>query len=350
MKAWERLVFSLSALAVLTAVGVKLHELDMPVARFVRSFDIDAVNYSGDLVATLGQGAVLAGAFLLIGLLGWRLKRDWLRDMGIRGLVTMAAVGAVSQLLKHLIGRPRPRYAHADEFTVGPSLDTGFDSFPSGHAINAFGAAAVIARFVPALRAPAYVVAGLVGLSRIIRGSHFPTDVLAGAVLGVLIGSLAAAGFKRWREDALPGLLRVGVPLAVAVFLIAWVILHPMPPWSQEIGRLGAGAALVLAGGLLRGLAVPFGGERGSFFQTAGSLALLLGVAVAGGPWWAGLLLLAALLPMSLAWLQPEAPAVSLGAPFRNRLPVWGREALTVGSALLAIAALRAVKGLLPIA
>src|SRR5207245_2535456 len=87
MKAWERPVFSLSALAVLAAIGVKLHELDMPVARFVRAFDSEAVNYSGDLVATLGQGAVIAGAFLLIGLLGWRLKRDWLRDMGIRGLV-----------------------------------------------------------------------------------------------------------------------------------------------------------------------------------------------------------------------------------------------------------------------
>jgi hypothetical protein len=78
-------------------------------------------------------------------------------------------------------------------------------------------------------------------------------------------------------------------------------------------------------------------------------MALLLGIAVAGVPWWAGLLLLVALLPMSLAWRQPEAPAASLGAPFGNRLPVWGREALTVGSALLAIAALRSVKGLLPL-
>jgi undecaprenyl-diphosphatase len=347
MKVWERLVFSLSALAVLAAIGVKLHELDMPVARFVRSFDIETVNYSGDLVATLGQGAVLAGAFLLIGLLGWRLKRDWLRDMGIRGLVTMAAVGVVSQLLKHLIGRPRPRYAHADEFTVGPSLDTGFDSFPSGHAINAFGAAAVIARFVPALRAPAYVVAGLVGLSRIVRGSHFPTDVFAGAVLGVLVGSLAAAGLKRWREEALPGLLRVGVPLAAALFVIVWVVLHPAQPWSVEIGNLGAGAALVLVGGLMRGLAVSSGKAQGGPLCAGGNVALILGVAVAGGPWWAGLLLLAALIPMSLVWLRPDAPAP---APFWKTLPVFGREALTVGSALLAIAALRAVKGLLPLA
>ncbi len=347
LKTWQQAVFSLSALAVLAAIGAMLHELDMPVARFVRSFDIEAVNYSGDLVALLGQGVVIGGVFALIGLVGWRLKRDWLREMGIRGVVALAAVGAVSQLLKHLIGRPRPRLAHADEFVLSPSLASGLDSFPSGHAINTFGAAAVVAWFVPALRVPVYVVAGLVGLSRVVRGSHFPTDVFAGAVLGVLIGSLAAAGFTRWREDVLPGLLRVGVPLAAALFVIAWVVLHPVEAWSAESANLGAGAALVLAGGLLRGLAAPSGGARGGPLHAAGNMALLLGVAVAGGPWWAGPLLLVALVPMSLAWLQPEARA---DAPRWNRLPVWGRESLMVGSALVAVAVLRTVQGLLPIA
>ena len=350
MKAWERLIFSLSALAILTAIGITLHDVDMPVARFVRSFDIEAVNYSGDLVALLGQGVVIGGVFALLGLVGWRLKRDRLREMGIRGVVAMAAVGAVSQLLKHLIGRPRPRFAHADEFLLSPSLASGLDSFPSGHAINAFGAAAVVAWFAPVLRVPAYVVAGLVGLSRIVRGSHFPTDVFAGAVLGVLIGSLAAAGFRRWREEALPGLLRTGVPLAVALFLIAWVMLHPAQPWSGEVVNLGGGAALVLAGGLLRGLAASFGGGRARTLHVAGSVALILGAAVAGGPWWAWPLLLAALIPMSLAWLRPEAPAASPCTPFWSTVPVWGREALAVGSSLLAIAALRSVKGLLPLA
>lgn len=346
LKAWQQIVFSLSAVAVLAVVGVMLHELDMPAARFVRSFDIEAVNYSGDLVALLGQGVVIGGAFALIGLAGWRLKRDWLREMGIRGVVALASVGAVSQLLKHLIGRPRPRFAHADEFVLSPSLASGLDSFPSGHAINTFGAAAVVAWFVPALRIPVYVAAGLVGLSRVVRGSHFPTDVFAGAVLGVLIGSLAAAGFKRWREEALPGLLRVGVPIFAGVFLIAWAVLHPVQPWSEEIVNLGAGAALVLAGGLMRGLASSAGGARGGPLHAAGNVALILAVAAAGGPWWAGPLLLIALIPMSLAWPRPDAPC----GPFWNRLPVWGRESLMVGSALAAIAALRSVKGLLPIA
>ena len=349
MKAWERSVFSLSALAILAAIGVKLHELDMPVARFVRSFDIDVVNYSGDLVAILGKGIVLAGLFLLIGLLGWGLKRERLRDLGIRGLVAIVGSALATQMLKHLVGRPRPRFAHADEFFLGPSLASGVDSFPSGHTVNVFGATTVVAWFVPTLRVPLFLIAGLVGLSRIVRGSHFPTDVFAGAVLGVLIGSLAAAGFKRWRNEALPGLLRTGVPLTVAVFLMAWIVLHPMPPWSQEIKYIGMGAALVLAGGLLRGLAVAYEGKENGLFQTAGHLAMMLGVAVACGPWWAGLLLFVALMPTGLIGLRPEAPAMTSLPPFWYALPVWGREACAVGTALVAIAAIRSVKGLLPL-
>ncbi|HEX9284464.1 MAG TPA: phosphatase PAP2 family protein, partial [Nitrospirales bacterium] len=276
-------------------------------------------------------------------------KRERLKELGIRGLIAMAAVGAVSQLLKHLIGRPRPRFAHADEFFLGPSLDTGMDSFPSGHAINAFGAATVVAWFVPVLRVPLFLIAGLVGLSRVVRGSHFPTDVFAGAVLGVLIGSLAAAGFKRWRDEALPGLLRTGVPLTVSVFLIAWIVLHPVSPWSWEVRYLGMGVALVLAGGLLGRLGVAYQGKESGRLRTAGHLGLILGVAVACGPWWGGLVLFAALLPMTLAGLRQEAPAMTPLWPFWKTLPAWGRETLAVGAALVAIAAVRSVKGLIPL-
>ena len=349
MKAWERIVFSLSALAILAAIGIKLHEMDMPVARFVRSFDIEEINRIGDLVATLARGEVIGAVFLLIGLFGWRLKRERLKELGVRGVVALLGSAALTQLLKHLVGRPRPRFAHADEFMLGPSLDSGLDAFPSGHAFNAFGAAAAVAWFVPTLRVPLFLIAGLVGLSRIVRGSHFPTDVFAGAMLGVLIGSLAAAGFKRWRDEALPGLLRTGVPLTVAVFLMAWIVLHPMPPWSQEIRYIGIGAALVLAGGLLRGLAVAYEGKENGLFQTAGHLGVMLGVAVACGPWWAGLLFFVALVPTGLIELRPEAPAMTSLPPFWKTLPVWGREACAVGTALVALAAIRSVKGLLPL-
>ena len=374
MKPWERVVFGLAALTVLTAIGVKLHELDMPVARFVRSFDIGALNLVGDLVALPGKGVVVTGAFILISLLGWRRQRDqlapmtfsmaglvhwvsnWWRqrnqltDIGLRGLLAQLSITAATQFLKHLIGRPRPRFAHSDEFSLGPSLATGFDSFPSGHAANAFGAATVLAWFFPAVRVPLYLVAGLVAVSRVLRGSHFPTDVLAGVVLGVVIGSVVVVGLKQWPDDALPGLLRTGVPVAVSTFAILWVVLHPAPARSYEIISLGVGVALVLAGGFVRGLSWTYlEGEDKGPLRTVGRLLLIVGVAVGCAPWWAAVLLGAALVPLGAAgFRQAHGPAT---VPVRAlaAVPVWGREALAVGAALVVLAALQSVKGLLPL-
>jgi len=374
MKPWERVAFGLAALAVLAAIGVKLHELDMPVARFVRSFDIGALNLVGDLLAIPGKGVVVTGTFILIGFLGWWRQRhqlapmtfsmaglghwasDWWRqrnrltDIGAHGLLAQVSIAAATQLLKHFIGRPRPRFTHGDELVLGPSLDSGLDSFPSGHAANAFGAATVLAWFFPAVRTPLYLVAGLVAVSRVLRGSHFPTDVWAGAVLGVVIGSMVVVGLKRWPDDALPGLLRTGMPVAVATFSILWVVLRPAPARSYEVISLGVGVALVLAGGLVRGLSWTYlEGEDKGPLRAVGRLLLIVGVAVGCAPWWAAALLGAVLVPQWVAgFRQAYAPAT---VPVRAlaEVPVWGREALAVGAALVVLAVLQSMKGLLPL-
>jgi membrane-associated phospholipid phosphatase len=62
-------------------------------------------------------------------------------------------------------------------------------SFPSGHASNAFTLAAVAERHYGwALGAPAYAVAAFVGLERLQGNRHFPSDVVAGATLGYIVG------------------------------------------------------------------------------------------------------------------------------------------------------------------
>jgi undecaprenyl-diphosphatase len=69
-------------------------------------------------------------------------------------------------------------------------------SFPAGHAATAFAGAVLLSLLAPRL-APAFLaLATLIGLSRIYDGVHYPTDVLAGAALGALVGAGAVAAVR----------------------------------------------------------------------------------------------------------------------------------------------------------
>jgi undecaprenyl-diphosphatase len=63
-------------------------------------------------------------------------------------------------------------------------LAAAYASFPSGHATTAFATAVVLAAWYPRQAVGFVGLAALVGLSRILLGAHFPSDVLAGALLG----------------------------------------------------------------------------------------------------------------------------------------------------------------------
>jgi len=92
------------------------------------------------------------------------------------------------EALKHLVRRPRPF------FTIKGAVPLitphGF-SFPSGHATLAMAMAVVLSYYFPKARYPIYVLAVLVGLSRVYFGVHYLSDVLAGFILGGLLGVLS---------------------------------------------------------------------------------------------------------------------------------------------------------------
>jgi undecaprenyl-diphosphatase len=121
--------------------------------------------------------------FLLWSIHGSRIVLLWTA-------VSVAAVG-LQTALKRLCSRLRPCERPDGPPQRAPIPDKG--SFPSGHTLHAVMAAMAMVHFIPVLALPFVVVALVVGCSRVVLGVHYPSDVAAGASMGLLFGSILTA-------------------------------------------------------------------------------------------------------------------------------------------------------------
>ncbi|MFH1059482.1 MAG: phosphatase PAP2 family protein [Pseudomonadota bacterium] len=148
-----------------------------------------------------GLGGLQGGLLAAIAFVAWRAGRRPLAVNALGGVGAVIAAGAGVQVLKHLVGRPRPRLALPAWEYFGPTLSSDLHSFPSGHAATSFAVAGLIAAQYPRLAAPLYGLAGAISLGRVASGSHYLSDVLGGALLGLLVAWPLAASLRRWLEE-----------------------------------------------------------------------------------------------------------------------------------------------------
>ena len=163
----------------------------------------EAVTYAGSFgIAWLVLALALSG-------LSWR--RPWLPA---RVGATVLLAEGVQSTLKVWVERERPPLDNPEPAPL-VALPASY-SFPSGHAVVAFACATVISFAVPRLRWPLYALAALVAFSRVYVGVHFPGDVAAGAVIGVVLGLVIEASrrllrdYVRRREATTPPTPRAG--------------------------------------------------------------------------------------------------------------------------------------------
>ena len=170
-------------------------------SRFMRNVERFGAQYSIGVL----------GGFYLAGAIGNNETAQAVAQDGLAA--SIIASGMITPAIKFITGRARPRenlgIAHFHPFSLSYSSNS---SFPSGHTTEAFALASVIADHYQEswVGYASYSVAGLVGIARSYHGAHFTSDVLAGALIGTLVGKSVVAHNNQLRASKVVMLPEIG--------------------------------------------------------------------------------------------------------------------------------------------
>ena len=184
-----------------------------------------------DAVKVLGMAGEWGAVWVAIGVAAAAVdatrRERWLRAAA----VPPAAIGA-NYLVKLAVRRRRPRLRRLPPLAAAPSEL----SFPSAHATSSLAAATAMGRVAPGARPPLYGLAAAICLTRPYLGMHYPSDVLGGAALGLLIGRLWPGLRGKGAEDRLIDLVASATPSTTAFAPGSGADGRPRAPASQPSG------------------------------------------------------------------------------------------------------------------
>jgi undecaprenyl-diphosphatase len=136
-----------------------------------------------NLRAITQLGSSIFTSTLCITLLFW--QEALIHTAGLFLSIVMVVNSAIVQLIKRMVDRPRPYLVIKQAIAKKPPKCRY--SFPSGHTSAAFSIAFVLSRVFPAYSVLFFTLAGLVAISRIYLGFHYPTDVLVGLATAYVV-------------------------------------------------------------------------------------------------------------------------------------------------------------------
>lgn len=152
-------------------------------------------------ISSLGSAGIvwiLAALSLIFVPAVGKESKEHLKERRIAGIIVLLSLLlefiSVNLVIKNIVQRPRPFQVDA---SVIPLIMPGETSFPSGHTASSFAAATAIFLYRKKAGIPALILAGLIAFSRLYLFVHFPTDVLAGMVIGIVCGVVVNQLVKR---------------------------------------------------------------------------------------------------------------------------------------------------------
>jgi len=194
-KKWIAIII-LSLCSILTVISY--YYWDIPLTIYCKGLGRSVLGIA-EFVTIWGESRwyymILVPAFIYF----WFLAKNKLWSKRILFIfISLSTSGLISIPIKWLVGRYRPSMLEKgffgfNYFGVGYELT----SFPSGHTITAFSLAAAVSILFPRLSILAFVAAVSIGISRILITSHYLSDVIAGAGIGILSTMIVKYIFDR---------------------------------------------------------------------------------------------------------------------------------------------------------
>ncbi len=165
--------------------------LDLSILEWIqRVFSSPIMNTVMVSVTKLGDNGFI---WIVMVLLFLTTRKTRILAVGL-ALVLLVELGLVEGFIKLIVQRPRP-FTEVDIHLLIPAPNS--TSFPSGHTASSFAAAGYLL-FLKRKEAPlALFLAVIIAFSRLYLFVHYPTDVLGGGVLGLLLGYLGSLLYTR---------------------------------------------------------------------------------------------------------------------------------------------------------
>lgn len=162
----------------------EIMRLDAAAFEFVnRSLANPVLDYVLWVATLLGNGAIQGAFIIWLWIVG---RPAGGARVGTLCFWALLLSTALAQGLKHIFHRPRPLLVLSNvRLLVDPLYS---NSFSSGHTATTFALATIISANYPKCRWAAWTIAAFVGISRVYVGVHFPSDILASAVIGIASG------------------------------------------------------------------------------------------------------------------------------------------------------------------